>query len=123
MIQYTVQDGVAKRALIPVEFLTDNGTWETVMMQVDTAADLSVLPYEVATRLRYIGEQKPLYVREVVGSVSAIQTTVRARIMGKEIDLPIISSVHIQDPLLGNASFLDNFIVTLRPSGFEIKPA
>ena len=93
------------------------------MMQVDTAADLSVLPYEVATRLRYIGEQKPLYVREVVGSVSAIQTIVRARIMGKEIDLPIISSVHIQDPLLGNASFLDNFIVTLRPSGFEIKPA
>jgi predicted aspartyl protease len=121
--QYTVQDGGSKRALIPVAFLLDDGTWETIMMQVDTAADISVLPYDAASRMRYLGEQKPLYVREVVGSLSAIQTTVRARIMGKEIDLPIVASVHIQDPLLGNASFLDNFTVILRPDGFEIKPA
>lgn len=122
MLRYTDNEGINKRAIIDVELLTDEGTWLLVPIQIDTAADLTVLPYDIAYKLQFIGVQAPLYVREVVGSVAAMQVMVKARIMGKEIELPIITSQYITEPLLGMASFVENFKFSFSPEGFEVQP-
>jgi hypothetical protein len=119
---YTL-DPAGKRPLIPVQFLRDDNTWAEIVCHLDTAADVTVLPYDFARRLKYVDVQRPLFVREVVGSLAASMTAVRARIVGKEITLPMITSNWIIDPLLGIAAFLDNFVVTLRPDGFSVDPA
>mgnify|MGYP001607622545 CR=1 FL=1 len=122
MLRYTDNEGINKRAIIDVELLTDEGTWLLVPIQIDTAADLTVLPYDIAYKLQFIGVQAPLYVREVVGSVAAMQVMVKARIVGKEVELPIITSQYITEPLLGMASFIENFKFSFTPDGFEVKP-
>ena len=122
MIQYTDDGSGVKRAIITVYFLSEEGNWLPLDMQIDTAADISVIPYDFASKLLFLGEQMPIYVREVVGSMSGVKTTVRAKILGKELNLPIIASGFVAEPLLGVAGFLDNFIVTFYPNGFEVKP-
>lgn len=122
MFRYSSDGGSYKRAILTVEFLSDEGAWLPVEAQVDTAADVTVLPYSFATRLRFLGMQFPLLLQEVVGSVTAIQTTVRARIVGQQLDLPIVASVNVRDALLGVGGFLDRFIVTFRPDSFEVVP-
>mgnify|MGYP001570401839 CR=1 FL=1 len=122
MLRYTDNEGINKRAIIDVEFLTDEGNWVQVPIQIDTAADVSVIPYDMAHQLQFISMQMPVYVREVVGSVAAMQVMVKARIMGKEIELPIITSQYITEPLLGMASFVENFKFSFSPEGFEVQP-
>ena len=122
MIPYTIADGNMKRAIMPIEFLTDEGKWEAIATQLDSAADLTVLPYDFAIKLQFLDVQRPLYIREVVGSIAAIQTVVKARIAGKEIKLPIIASAYALDALLGMSAFVDNFKFSFFPEGFEVRP-
>jgi predicted aspartyl protease len=118
-LQYTNVNGY-KRAVVSVEFLSDDGRWLPVDMVVDTAADISVLPYSFAMQLRFVDIQMPILAREVVGSVPALYTSVRARLDGREFTLPIITSAFIDEPLLGMTGFIDNFIVKLYPNSFEV---
>ena len=121
LMPYSTEYGF-KRAFITVEFLSEDGRWIPVKMQIDTAADVTVLPYDLAMKLTFLSIQMPLYVGEVVGSIAAMKTSVRARILEKTVELPIIASMHVMDPLLGIGGFLDNFEVTFTPKGFRVVP-
>jgi len=122
MFQYTDDGSGVKRAIITVYFLSEEGEWLPLDMQIDTAADVSVIPYDFAMKLQLIGEQTPIYIREVVGSMSGLKTAVKAKVLNKVIELPVIASAFVTESLLGMAGFIENFIVSFYPNGFEVKP-
>jgi len=122
MIPYTNDGDGIKRAILKAYFLSDKGEWLPLAVQMDTAADVSVIPYDFASKLLFIGGQMPIYVREVVGSMSGIQTVVKAKIANKEVKLPIIASAFVDEPLLGVAGVIGNFEIFFGREGFEVRP-
>lgn len=118
-LQYTNVNGY-KRAVVSVEFLSDDGRWLPIDMAFDTGSDITVLPYSFAIKLKFVNIQLPILAKEVVGSVPALYTAVKARLDGKEFTLPILTSAFVNEPLLGITGFIDNFIVKLYPNSFEV---
>lgn len=110
------------RAIFTVHFLSDQNEWLPLEALFDTGSDVTVLPWEFATKLQWLGPQMPIIAREVVGSVSMIYTHCMIAVMGKTMRVPMITSAFILDPLLGMSVIKDNFEITLRPEGFRFRP-
>jgi len=115
---FMYSDGV--RARLTVHFLDSNNEWIPCDIIYDTGSDLTVLPYSFATKLQWFGPQIPLLAREVVGSVAMLKTDAKVALMGKIIEVPIITSAFITEPLLGMTNIKDNFIFSMRPDGFTV---
>lgn len=110
--------------VITVYFEDAQGGWIPVRAEIDSGADLTVLPKSIASQLTQYSEIEQMTLKQVApgSQVDAYVFDARASYEGNTFMTPVLVLDGDTTPLLGRASFLDNFQVVLKRESFEVLP-
>lgn len=109
-------------AVVKVHLEKADGTWAPLNMELDTGADLSVLPTRIVQQLKPYSEKKAIIMKQVAGQVLAYVVDAKVSLMEVSYITPVLALDGNPTPLLGRTGLLDNFKVTMTRNGFDVTP-
>lgn len=116
-------------AVVQAYFEGENGDWIPVRAEIDSGADMTVLPMSIASQLKAYSTPQATIVKQVAegSQVTGYQFMAKAAIKtsngeSKPFMDQVLSLPGNVTPLLGRTSLLDNFKVVLGKDQFEVYP-